>query len=52
MDMAFKTLGRALLEAPAWALLDIHKPFHMYVDERKGIANGVLTVAKTCGLFI
>ena len=37
MDMAFKTLGRALLEAPAWALLDIHKPFHLRVHQRKGI---------------
>ena len=52
MDMAFKTLKRTLLEMLALALPDIHKPFHMYVDERKGIANGVLTVAKTCGLFI
>ena len=42
MDMAFKTLGRALLEIPALTLPDIHKPFHLYVDQRKGIAKGVL----------
>jgi hypothetical protein len=39
MDMAFKTLGRALLEIPALTLPDIHKPFHLYVDQRKGIAK-------------
>lgn len=41
MDMVFKTLGRGLLEALAF--LDIHKPFYLYVNERKGIAKGVLT---------
>lgn len=43
VDMAFKTLRRALLEAPALTLLDIHKPFYLYVDERKGITKGMLT---------
>ena len=43
MDMAFKTLGRDLFEAPDFALSDIHKPLHLYVDQRKGIAKGVLT---------
>ena len=39
MDMAFKTLGRASLEVVALALWDIYKPFHLYVDQRKGIAK-------------
>jgi hypothetical protein len=43
MDMAFKTPRRALLEAPALALLDIHNPFYLYVDPRKGLAKWVLT---------
>jgi hypothetical protein len=43
MDIAFKTLGRALLEVLALALLDIYKLFYLYLDERKGIAKGVLT---------
>ena len=42
MDMAFKTLRRALLEMTALALLKIHKPFHLYVDQRRWIAKGVL----------
>ena len=42
---AFETLKRALLEAPALALPDLTKPFTLYVDERKGIARGVLTQA-------
>lgn len=41
MDMAFKTQGRALLEVVVF--LDSHKPFHLYVDEKKGRAKGVLT---------
>lgn len=40
MDMAFKTLRRALLEEPAMTLPDIHKPFYLYMDQRKGIAKG------------
>lgn len=43
MDMAFKTPRRALLEAPALALLDIHKPFYLYMDLRKKIGKGLLT---------
>lgn len=39
MDMAFKILRKALLEA--LTRLDIHKPFHLYADERKGLAKGV-----------
>ena len=57
MDMAFKTLRRALLEMTALALLKIHKPFHLYMDERKGIEKGVAhpnfgIIEKICGLFI
>lgn len=43
MDMAFKTLRKSLLDATALALPNIHKPFHLYVDERKGIVKGVPT---------
>jgi hypothetical protein len=43
MEMAFKTLRKALSEAPTLAFLDIHKSFYLYVDEREGIAQGVLT---------
>ena len=42
MDLAFKTIRRALLEAQAVALPDIQKPFHLYVDRRKRVAKGVL----------
>lgn len=42
MDMTFKTLRKALLEALALASPDIHKPFHLYMDKRKGLAKGVL----------
>jgi hypothetical protein len=64
MDMAFKTLGRALLELPGLALLDIEKPFQLYVDQRKRINKEGAhpnframkkicgTKEKTCGLFI
>ena len=48
MDMALMTLTRVLLEALALALLDICKPFHLYVDERRGSAKGVF--AQTLGL--
>ncbi|KAK1346847.1 hypothetical protein QTO34_000707 [Cnephaeus nilssonii] len=40
---AFKQLKKALLSAPALGLPDITKPFHLFVDEHKGIAKGVLT---------
>jgi hypothetical protein len=35
----------ALLTAPALALPDLNKPFILYVDERAGVARGVLTQA-------
>lgn len=40
---AFEVIKRALLEAPALALPDVTKPFTLYVDERAGVARGVLT---------
>lgn len=40
--MAFKTLRKALLEALALASPDIHRPSHLYMDKRKGLAKGVL----------
>ena len=42
IEMAFKTLRKALLLVLALELLDIHKPFHLYVVEKKGIAKEVL----------
>lgn len=39
---AFDRLKTALLEAPALALLDLERPFFLYVSEAKGIAKGVL----------
>ena len=41
--MAFETLKKALLQAPALALPDLNKPFTLYIDERNGVARGVLT---------
>ena len=40
---AFEEIKRALLTAPALALPDLTKPFPLYVDERAGVARGVLT---------
>ncbi|XP_028631305.1 uncharacterized protein LOC114627584 [Grammomys surdaster] len=40
---SFNRLKQALKVAPALTLLDITKPFHLYIDESKGIAKGVLT---------
>jgi hypothetical protein len=40
---AFETLKNALLQAPALALPDLNKPFTLYIDERNGVACGVLT---------
>ncbi|XP_059537141.1 uncharacterized protein LOC132226566 [Myotis daubentonii] len=44
-EVAFRQLKKALLGAPALGLPDITKPFHLFVDEHKGIAKGVLTQA-------
>jgi len=38
--MAFKTLKKALSEALTLANLDIHKPSHLYISERKGSQRG------------
>lgn len=40
---AFERVRQALLSAPALGLPDITKAFHLFVDEHKGIAKGVLT---------
>ncbi|XP_062951486.1 uncharacterized protein LOC134376867 [Cynocephalus volans] len=40
---AFDHIKEALLSAPALALPDLTKPFTLYVDERAGVARGVLT---------
>lgn len=40
---AFEELKKALVSAPALALPDVRKPFHLYVSEVRGIAKGVLT---------
>jgi hypothetical protein len=42
-EEAFVKIKWALLSAPALGLPDITKPFHLFVDKRKGIAKGVLT---------
>lgn len=42
---AFENIKKALLTAPASALPDLTKPFILYVDERAGVARGVLTQA-------
>lgn len=42
---AFENIKAALLTAPALALPDLTKPFTLYVDERAGVARGVLTQA-------
>lgn len=41
MDKAFHRLKEVLLEAISLALRDIYKPFHVFLDENKGIAKGV-----------
>lgn len=42
-QQAFDDIKKALLSAPALALPDVAKPFVLYIDERKGVARGVLT---------
>ena len=39
-QLAFETLKKALLQAPALALLDLNKPFTLYMGERNGVARG------------
>ncbi|XP_040299403.1 uncharacterized protein LOC121010120, partial [Herpailurus yagouaroundi] len=40
---AFQRIKTALLSAPALGLPDVSKPFHLCVDENRGIAKAVLT---------
>ncbi|XP_058547615.1 uncharacterized protein LOC131489644, partial [Neofelis nebulosa] len=42
-EQAFQQIKTALLSAPALGLPDVSKPFHLYVDENRGIAKAVLT---------
>ena len=42
---AFENIKEALLTVPALALPDLTKPCILYVDERAGVARGVLTQA-------
>ncbi|KAK1346720.1 hypothetical protein QTO34_000580 [Cnephaeus nilssonii] len=42
-QQAFDDIKKALLSAPALALPDVAKPFVLFVDERRGVARGVLT---------
>ena len=42
MNKAFDDLKQALLSAPALGLPDLTKPFYLYVDEKDGVAKGVL----------
>ncbi|XP_029779157.1 uncharacterized protein LOC115278806 [Suricata suricatta] len=42
-EKAFLQIKRALLSAPALGLPDLSKPFHLFLDEHKGIAKAVLT---------
>lgn len=42
---AFKEIKKALLSALPLALPDLTRPVTLYVDERAGIARGVLTQA-------
>ena len=42
-EQAFQQIKLALLTAPALGLPDVSKPFHLFIDESKGIAKAVLT---------
>lgn len=42
-EKTFNEIRQALLEAPALGLPDITKPFHLYIDEKRGVVNRVLT---------
>ncbi|XP_063110584.1 LOW QUALITY PROTEIN: uncharacterized protein LOC106026990 [Cavia porcellus] len=44
-QQAFDAIKRALLSAPALALPNVDKPFTLFMEEKKGIARGVLTQA-------
>ena len=42
-QQAFDAIKTALMLAPALGLLDVTKPFQLFVAENKGITKGVLT---------
>ncbi|XP_050634431.1 uncharacterized protein LOC126947616 [Macaca thibetana thibetana] len=42
-EQAFKNLKKALTEAPALALPNISKPFHLFIHESQGVAKAELT---------
>jgi hypothetical protein len=42
-EKAFREIKRALTNVPSLGLLDVMKPFFLYVHERKGTGVGVLT---------
>ncbi|XP_053744691.1 uncharacterized protein LOC128772807 [Panthera pardus] len=42
-EQTFQRIKTALLSALALGLPDVSKPFHLYVDENRGIAKAVLT---------
>ena len=42
METSFKTIKTALLSVPALGLPDVTKPFLLYVDEKQGVAKGLL----------
>lgn len=42
-QLAFEILKKALLQVLALALPDLSKPFILYIDEKNGVARGVLT---------
>ncbi|KAM6179696.1 retrovirus-related Pol polyprotein from transposon opus [Erethizon dorsatum] len=44
-QQAFDDIKKALLSAPALALPNIEKPFTLYIEEKRGVARGVLTQA-------
>lgn len=57
IDATFKTLRKALWEAPALAVPNIHKPSHLYVDKKEEKTKGIFAqtfeiMKKTYGLFI
>lgn len=43
MKKGFRDFKLALISAPALALPDVTKPFHLFVDESQGIVKGVET---------
>lgn len=42
VENAFNKIKAALQNAPALTLPDVSKPFHTYVDEKKGVSKVVV----------